>query len=305
MEEDAKEALTETEKLVALVFEKLDSWLTGLVEMLPNLIVAIVVIVLAGLVARLLSNLVQRAAEKSATNAQVASLLAVVTRLGVLSVGLFVALGILQLEKTVTSLLAGVGVVGLALGFAFQDIASNFMSGIIMAIREPFQLGDLVETHGEMGHVERVTLRATILRNFSGQLLIVPNKDVLQNPIKNYTQTGERRVEVEVGVAYDSDLEKAREVARDAAEGVPHRDASREVEVIYTGFGGSSIDMSVRFWLDLDDEDASYLATRSNAVIAIRQAFEEGGVAIPFPTRTLEFAQGSPASVELREAEAG
>lgn len=301
MEEGATQALTETEALVALVFEKLDAWLTGLIEMLPNLMVAIVVVVLAALVARLLSNLVERAAEKSAANAQVASLLAVATRLGILTLGMFVALGILQLEKTVTSLLAGVGVVGLALGFAFQDIASNFMSGIIMAIREPFQLGDLVETHGQMGHVERVTLRATILKNFSGQLVIIPNKDVLQSPITNYTQTRERRVEVEVGVAYDDDLEQALSVACEAVEEVPGRDASRDVDAIYTGFGASSVDMQVRFWLDLNDDKADYLKARSHAVVAIREAFEGAGISIPFPMRTLEFAAGNPATIEFRE----
>lgn len=278
----------ETEKLVTLAWDKVLGWVAALVEMLPNLAVAVLVVVLAALAARLASRLVERAARRAASNTQVVALLSSVTRVSVLALGLFVALGILQLEKTVTSLLAGIGVVGLALGFAFQDIANNFMSGVIMALREPFQIGDLIETHDTMGWVERVTLRATVVRNFWGQLVVIPNKDVLQSPIVNYSQTGQRRIEVPVGVAYSDDLSRAREAARKALEGLPDRDESKPVDVYWTGFGGSSIDMSARFWIDLSNDDTDYLAARSNAVQAIKSAFDEAGITIPFPIRTLD-----------------
>ncbi|MGH0030286.1 MAG: mechanosensitive ion channel family protein [Myxococcota bacterium] len=288
MDDETTQAVTETQQLIALVLEKLESWLTGFVEMVPNLIVAVLVLIATSLLARLGASLVRRAAQRTSTQEQVVGLLTVITRVGILALGAFVALGILQLEKTVTSLLAGVGVVGLALGFAFQDIASNLMSGVIMAIREPFQIGDLVQTHDQMGRVERLTLRATVLRNFSGQLVIIPNKDVLQKPILNYTQTGERRVEVPVGVSYDDDLERAIEAAREAVGSIPGRDESKDVDVIYTGFGDSSIDLSVRFWLDLEDDEADYLVARSKAVMAIHAAFAKADITIPFPIRTLD-----------------
>ena len=209
--------------------------------MLPNIAVACVVLVAAAIASRVAAKLVRSTASHAAGNEQVVSLLAVLTRFAVAALGVFVALGILQLDKTVTSLLAGIGVVGLALGFAFQDIAQNFMSGVIMALREPFRLGDLVETHGTMGHVERVTLRATVLRNFDGQLVMIPNKDVLQNAITNFTRTGARRVDVAVGVSYADDLEQAAEAARKAVEGLADRDDERPIDVFYTGFGASTL----------------------------------------------------------------
>lgn len=300
----ASQAVDQTERLIGLVWDKLEAWGTGLVEMLPNMVVAMLVMVATIILARLVASLVRRGGRRASMNAQVVSLLTVMSRLGVLALGTFVALGILQLEKTVTSLLAGVGVVGLALGFAFQDIAQNLMSGVIMAVREPFKLGDLVETHGSMGFVERLTLRATVIRNFSGQLVIIPNKDVLQSPIVNYTQTGRRRVEVEVGVHYDDDLEAAAEAAREALSGLPDCEDPDDVQVIYTGFGDSTIDMSARFWIDLGRDDADFLGARSRAVVAIRKAFAEAGITIPFPIRTLEFAPEGAAVVELREPEA-
>ena len=290
MNEEAPELILETESLVALVWRKVEAWITGFVEMLPNLAVAILVVIVAALASRLLAKLVERAFRSTASNAQVVSLLTTITRLGVLGVGAFVALGILQLDKTVTSLLAGIGVVGLALGFAFQDIASNFMSGVIMALREPFRIGDLVKTHDTMGHVERVTLRATVVRNFWGQLVMIPNKDVLQNPIINYTQNGKRRIEIPVGVSYADELSTAAQAAREALEKLPDRDSSEPVDVYWTDFGASSIDLSARFWIDLEAGETDFLTARSNGIEAIKAAFDEAGITIPFPIRTLDFA---------------
>ena len=281
----------QSEELVALVWEKLDAWLEQLVAMLPNLAAAVLIVLLAGLVARLASNLVRRATERTGANTQVVSLLTMITRLGVLVFGTFIALGVLQLDKTVTSLLAGVGVVGLALGFAFQDIAANFMSGVIMAIREPFGIGDVVETHGITGKVLQVDLRATVLDNFAGQRIIIPNKDVLQSPITNYTESGKRRLEFPVGVSYATDLEKAERVARETLEALtePVRDTSLGVDVYYTDLAGSSIDLILRLWVDLRDPKADFLGSRSTAIKSVKQAFDTAGITIPFPIQTLDF----------------
>lgn len=284
----AQDTVLETAQLVDIVWGKLMGWAEALVEMLPNLAVAILIVLFFAILARLAQRFVGRVLERISSNDQIASLAGTTARIATLCLGLFLALGVLELEKTVTSLLAGVGVVGLALGFAFQDIASNFMSGVIMAIRRPFELGETVETGGVMGNVERVNLRATVIRNFGGQLVIIPNKDVLQNPIINYTRSGARRVEIPVGVGYESDLEQVREVAREAMRGLPGIDESEDIDVIYTGFGGSSIDLEVRFWLDLHDDQASYLEAKSLGIMSIKTAFEEAGIGIPYPIRTIQ-----------------
>lgn len=281
----------ETAHLVDIVWDKLLGWIEGFIAMLPNLAVALLVILAFALLARYAERLVQASAERASVNAQVASLAGVSTRIGLFGLGIFLALGLLDLQKTAMSLLAGVGVVGLALGFAFQDIASNFMSGVIMATRRPFEIGDLVESGGTMGFVDRLTLRATFIRNFDGQFVILPNKDVLQSPLINYSRRGRRRVRVPVGVAYDTDLERAREVAREAIVDVPGLDPEQGAQAVFSGFGGSSIDLDVYFWLDLSLEDADYLQARSEGVIAIKKAFDEADIEIPFPIRTLSWPE--------------
>lgn len=286
--------------LIDALSGKLLSWVERAVEMLPNVALALLVALAFGVGARWVERLVKRVIHRLSSNAAICDLLGSVARIATVLVGLFIALGLLQLERTVTSLLAGVGVIGLALGFAFQDIAANFMSGVLMALRRPFAIGDLIEVDDARGEVEKIELRATTLTTLSGLSVIIPNKDVYQSKIVNYTRTRERRVELAVGVAYSDDLRRAREVALAALQDSPGRDPSREVEVYYTGFGESSIDLTVRFWLAEPDE-RSYLRARSEAVIRIKAAFDERGLTIPFPIRTLDFGAAAVGGESMGE----
>jgi len=111
-------------------------------------------------------------------------------------------LSILKLNTAVTSILAGAGIIGLALAFAFQDIAANFISGIFISFRRPLRVGDIVKVKDYMGKVEEINLRDTILRTFQGQTVIIPNKEVFQNPIENFSRLGKRRIDLWIGVSY-------------------------------------------------------------------------------------------------------
>ena len=203
--------------LLATLLATLRRWLEGFVELLPNLALAIVVVLVFGYASRHVGRLVRRMMQGITTHATLGDLLGTLARVITLVCGLLLALGLLHLDKTVTSLLAGVGVVGLALGFAFQDIAANFMSGFLMVLRPPFAKGDLVETGGQSGTIERVELRATLLTTLQGLSVIIPNKDVFQNPIINYTRTGDRRMDLLIGITHDASPTQARELALTAA----------------------------------------------------------------------------------------
>jgi small conductance mechanosensitive channel len=201
---------------------------------------------------------------------------------------MFAALGIVGLDKTVTSLLAGVGIVGLALGFAFQDIASNFMSGIILLTRQPFTHNDIIETNDITGLVKEVNLRAIVIHTFDGKVVTLPNSSVLNSALINHSVTGERRVDLNVGVAYGDDLEKVRQVTLKAVESIEKRDTDRPVAFYYEQFGGSSIDLRVSFWIDFAAQP-DFLNARSDAIVRIKKAYDDNGITIPFPIRTLDF----------------
>jgi small-conductance mechanosensitive channel len=143
-------------------------------------------------------------------------------------------------------------------------------------------------------------MRSTVLRTPQGQIVRIPNKNVFENKLVNYSESGERRVDLEVGVSYGEDLEHVRKVAIAAIETVAERQAEREIELVYTGFGGSSIDFVVRFWIDFSRQ-IEFLTARDRAIVAIHQAFNAEGISIPFPIRTLDFGikGGGPLREEL------
>ncbi|MEQ8625273.1 MAG: mechanosensitive ion channel [Vicingaceae bacterium] len=271
-----------------LVKGKLENWLEGFIAMLPNLAVAILILIVFYFVARFVRKGVSKMLPNISRNKSLNHLIANVVYITVVVIGTFVALEVLELEKTVTSLLAGVGVIGLALGFAFQDTAANFVSGIIMAVRSPINIGDIIESGNVMGVVQRINLRATEVHTFQGVLVVIPNRDVFQNPLYNYTHSGMRRVDLECGISYGDDLEKVKEVSIAAIEKAEGIDTKKGVTFFFNGFGDSSINFVVRAWAK-DIQQAGFLAVQSNMIISLKNAFDENDIMIPFPIRTLDF----------------
>jgi small conductance mechanosensitive channel len=268
--------------LLERLFATLRRWFEAFGEMLPNLVVATLVVLVFGYGSRYVGRVVCRLVSRVTTHATLSDLLGTIARVATIICGLLVALGLLHLDKTVTSLLAGVGVVGLALGFAFQDIAANFMSGFIMALRPPFEKGDLVDTGGQVGIIERIELRATLLTTLQGLSVIIPNKDVFQSPIINYTRTGDRRMDLLVGIEQCAPLELAQRLALDAVRQIESRNPAREPEVFFTEFIEDSVLFSVRVWLSSADE-RTFLHARSTAIMSVKQAFDAHEIPIFLP----------------------
>lgn len=272
-----------------LVAQKMMGWARDFVLLLPNLLLAVLVVVLSWLVAQLVRNVVARLLKRVSHSEQVTWLLAQVAYVAILAAGLFIALGVLGLQKTVASLMAGAGIITLALGFAFQDIGANLMAGIYLAVRRPFRRGQLIKTQDFFGTVHEVNLRWTEVYTPQGQLVMIPNKQVFENPIMNYSSLGRRRIDLNVGVSYRDDLARAREVAIRAVEEIPQRLPERSVELYYEEIGESSINFVVRFWIPFSKQ-GDYLEARSEAIERIKRAFDAEGITMPFPTRTLDFS---------------
>ncbi|MFN2239069.1 MAG: mechanosensitive ion channel family protein [Thermoanaerobaculia bacterium] len=302
----AGNALTATrlnfERAVELVTDRIEGWLEAITASLPNLFAAIFVFLLFYGVARLVRRTSASVLARTPMHPPLRRILASSAGIVILVAGSFIALGILGLDKTVTSLLAGVGIVGLALGFAFQQIASDYIAGFIIAWRRPYRLGDLVKLQDELGLVHQINLRTTALRLLTGEIARLPNRDVIGNPIINFTVSGRRRVDIPVGVTYGEDLPQVREVTENALRTVELRDQNQDPEVFFTEFGDSAINLIARFWIDTTPQ-ADYLAARSEAIIAIKKSYDANGITIPFPIRTLDFGPvGGRTLVETLEA---
>lgn len=267
--------------------DKLSSWFVEFVRMLPNMALAALVLVLGVFLSNLLKRLARRLIHRVSKQETINNLFASFIHILSICITLFIALSILRLEKAVASLLAGAGILGLALAFAFQDIAANFISGIFITFRKPIRIGDIVKLQDYMGKVINITLRDTELLTFQGQFVIIPNKQIIQNPIENYSMLGKRRMDLVVGISYGDDLEKVKSVVLEAVEKVSVR-TDDEITFFYDEFGDSSINFEVRIWIK-DSEQPVWLQGRSEAIMLIKKAFDTHGITIPFPIRTLDF----------------
>lgn len=270
------------------LYDKLDGWLEAFVLKLPNLVAALVVVIATWIVGRLLQKAIERLMQRMSGSVQISHLVSHIAYFAVMVAGAFIALGMLGAEKTVTSLLAGAGIIGLAMGLAFQAMGENFVAGIYLAVRRPFQVGQIVQADEYYGVVEKQDLRSTWVRTPQGQLVMIPNKQIFSNPLVNFSEGGLRRIDLGVGVTYDADLEKVQQVSTDAVKTVEGVLDERPVECFFKEFGDSSINCDVRFWIRFGTQ-ADFMGIRSAAVIAIKKAFDANDITIPFPIRTLDF----------------
>jgi small conductance mechanosensitive channel len=273
---------------VGLLLKRLNDWATVTIKMLPNLVVAVIVLVVIARLRHPIARLVERAVFRVSGHRHIARLMAALTRLAIIAVGLILALDVLNLDRAVASLLAGVGILGIAFGFASQDIAANFMAGVLLHFVHPFRMGDLIKSGDFLGYVEVMDMRSTRVRNQQGQMITIPNKILLGNAIINFTISGVRRVDLVCGVSYADDLQQAEDLAIKAVAALELRNQERPVELFYEKFDTSSINFTIRFWTR--PEQKIYLKARSDAIKAIRQTFKAHGITIPFQVVTLDLS---------------
>lgn len=271
-----------------LLGNKMLSWIDRIVLSVPNLILVLVVLLIGIQVIRYAKRLIRRVAAKSFDNIGIQNLVNNISSV-LLYLALFIILlSILGLQGPITTVLASAGVAGLALGLALQDPLMNLFSGIIMSVKHVFNVGDFVESNGFIGKVQEVSLKSTVIRTLSGEEVNIPNKLVLQSPVKNFTTNGARRVDISCGISYADDLQKVKEIALETLRPLAVDTMERPVEFIYTGFGESSIDFQVRFWTN-PDTVWQYLEAKSEGIMLLKSAFDKNDITIPFPIRTLDF----------------
>ena len=185
-------------------------------------------------------------------------------------------------------LVGALGIGGLALAFAAQSILANFLASLILQTRRPFRRGDQISTNDCEGTVEDVNFRTVRLRTYSGERVLVPCAEVLANPITNHTTLGRRRTTLEVGVAYDADLEQVRAVLLAAVEGAEGVHEKPPAEVWVKEFDDSAVTVAARFWHAPDQ--TNLWRVRSHVAVAMKGALDAAGIQIPFPQGVLSFA---------------
>lgn len=200
-------------------------------------------------------------------------------------VSALVVLDIIGIDLTTLTVFSGA--VGIGLGFGLQKIASNFISGLILLMEKSVEQDDLVElSDGTFGFIRKASARFTLVETFDGKEIMIPNEDFITNRVVNWTYTNSKgRVEIHIGVSYNSDIEKARDLILEAAKSHPRCIAEPEPQCYLRNFGDSSVDFTLHFWVD--DVAAGRWVPQSEVLFDIWHKFKKNNIEIPFPQRDL------------------
>ncbi|MFB9051505.1 mechanosensitive ion channel family protein [Formosa undariae] len=284
------------------MLSKLDHWLDSIILALPNFIIAIIVFSFVLFLSKWINKLVLKLLDRSTMQRSMKNLISKLVSAVVVIIGLFIVLGILNLDKALNTVLAGAGVLGLAVGLALQGALANFYSGVVLSYIHFFKYGDWIESNGYEGEITNIDLRSVTLKQSDNNLVYIPNKMVVDSPIKNYSTTAQSRVILGCGVHYDSDLKFVRDlVVKTIVETFDAVTSSQEVIFMYNEFADSSINFETRFWIK-STSALQVAKAKSEAMIAIKAAFDANDINIPFPIRTLDFPEGFLGANTQKEA---
>jgi small-conductance mechanosensitive channel len=269
---------------------QLEGYATAFWMALPNLILAIVVILAVWGIVRAVQWSVPRTLRRARMRRSLVDVVMMLLTVGIWLLGILIAITIAFPTITPGRALTALGVGGVAIGFAFKDVFENFLAGVLLLVREPFSVTDFIECEGIEGQVEVITIRDTHIRQTDGQLVVAPNAMFFKNPVTIRTSTELRRTTVICGVAYGEDVDRARAVIAEAVRRVDSvRSDVKDVQIFAQAFGESSIDFEVTWWTGSRPVDIR--ASRDKVVAAVKRALDDSGIEIPFPYRTLTFKE--------------
>ncbi|MBN1220918.1 MAG: mechanosensitive ion channel [Anaerolineae bacterium] len=271
--------------------EPIQKLIENTIIFIPKLLVAIVIFLVMLYVANLAARAVKKATAKRQVDPELSMLFSRLTRWTLIVLGTVWALQ--QVDFNLTGFVAGLGILGFTIGFALKDIAENFVAGILLLVQQPFDIGEAIEVAGYSGTVTDIQIRATTIRTWDGLLVVVPNAQVYTHAITNYSKPEKRRLGLDIGVGYETDLQKAHDTMLAVVADLPGvLQAEPAPSVIFKEFGESSINATLYFWIDPHQTD--YFSTLDVAVKGIKLAFEREGINIPYPIRTVYMQQAIP-----------
>jgi small conductance mechanosensitive channel len=263
------------------------------IEKTPNIILAFLVVIIGYYIAQIVGKSIVKLLHKREIKPSARNMIGNITFLFVLMVFFLMSLNILNLDTMLKTMLAGAGVAGLAIGLALQNTLSNTFSGVALSFIKDLKIGDQIQTNGFTGEIEDINLRVIKLKTNDDNYVVIPNKMIIENPLKNYSYSLIARVFVNCGVAYNSNLAQVRElVIKAIKEMMAKKNFKTDINFFYKEFAGSSIDFEIRFTAP-SKKISETLEIKSEAIMAIKKTFDENNITIPFPIRTLDIPEGT------------
>ena len=206
--------------------------------------------------------------------------------------GLYFVLQAAGLTRLALTILGGTGLAGIIVGFAFRDIAENFLASILLSVRNPFRTGDLIEVAGHTGIVQNLNTRSSVLLTLDGNHVQIPNATVYKSTITNYSSMPSRRAEFTVGIGYDSSTAKAQNIIAEILRAHPAVLDEPEPLVLVDALGDATVNLRIYYWFD----SATFAPNKINSALLrlSKNALLEGGIELPDPAREVVFPKGVP-----------
>ncbi|MDO1450646.1 mechanosensitive ion channel family protein [Rhodocytophaga aerolata] len=249
--------------------------------LLPNLFFALIILVVAFLLSTKIRRLLSSKFSGKAHDQITAEYIAIVAKWAIVIVGILLACQALGLSGIAGGLLAGAGVSAVVVGFAFKDIAQNFLAGLILAFNRPFNVHDTVQINDVIGKVAGLDLRTTHIRTFDSKDVYIPNGIIITTPITNYTRNGLIRIDFIVGIDYNDDIAEASRLIEDTAiqvEGVLQKDPPY---VVVDELATNTVNLKVFFWTETDDYKKGILQLKGNIMMQVKKVLLANGYGLP------------------------
>jgi small conductance mechanosensitive channel len=252
-------------------------WTDYLLPWGGHLLTAIAIFYIGRMIAGVIGNTVSRMLTRTSLDPILSSFLLTLINTALMALILVAALS--QLGLDTTSLVALVGAAGLAIGLALKDSLSHFAAGVMLILFRPFRVGDYVEVDSVAGSVDRITIFSTRLKTPDNRVVTIPNGNVFGNTMVNYSEEKTRRIDLVIGIAYGSNLLKAKQILIDLVEGHPLILKDPVYRVAVSELADSSVNFVVRPWVKSED----YWTVRFELMETIKLTFDKEGIEIPFP----------------------
>jgi small-conductance mechanosensitive channel len=274
----------------SVIWQEVVKYWQQFLQSLPMLCIGLVLFLLFYVVARPLSELLVRPMRYISSSQLILVVVRRMISLLIILLGFYIFLRFAGLSEFAVAVLSGTGVIGLIIGFAFKDIAENFISSLLLSIQKPFQIGDVIEVEGRLGVVKQVTARATTLVDFDGDHIQIPNSTVYKNIIRNLTANPLSRGKFVIGIGYDSSIIEAQNIALTVLKETEAVLVEPEPQVLVDELASSTANLKVYFWIN--SHQHSLLKVSSSLMRTIMREFEKSGISMPDDARELIFPEG-------------
>jgi small conductance mechanosensitive channel len=271
--------------------ERINEMVNNFIADLPNMVLALIILVLFFLLAKGIQILVRRVSIRSGLGVSAGIVLGRLGQWSIALVGIIIAASIVFPSMQAANIIELLGITSIAIGFAFRDVAQNFLAGILVLLTQPFRIGDQIIVSGFEGTVEDIQTRATFIRMYDGRRVVIPNANLFIESVIVNTAAETRRSQYDIGISYEADLDQARRLMLRAMSRVEDVLPDPSPDTLVVKLDESTVNVRARWWTDSRRKEV--ITVQDKVIDAIKRELDENVIDMPYPTRKVLLHDGT------------